>query len=407
VCAGRRLLLGEPAALPEPGPVEIDFEPPPGSEALVAETRAVFDEVLDPKKHILHDHSFSAHAWDVHRALGQARLLFPEWPEEWGGRGADPDSARASRAVWREVGYSSSAAGSTGMVGAAVMQFGRPELQKEVLHRFSLGEVTASLGYTEPSAGSDVFAAKTRAVRDGEDWIINGQKMFTSGANIASYVFLIARTDPEAPKHRGVTMFLVPLDSPGVAIHPVHTFMDERTNATFYSDVRVPDRYRIGEVNGGVMVMSLALSMEQGGGGFERNLRGMADAVANWARRIERDGRAVIEDPQTLARLARVHLDAIISGALSARVLAARLSGQPDLAYGPAAKVFCTEAFIADSADLLDLAAPTSLLRGKDGLGLVEMGYRHSAATTIYGGTSEVMRSMVAERRLGLPRSRA
>jgi alkylation response protein AidB-like acyl-CoA dehydrogenase len=88
-------------------------------------------------------------------------------------------------------------------------------------------------------------------------------------------------------------------------------------------------------------------------------------------------------------------------------VLATRLSGQPDFAYGPAAKVFCTKALIADSADLLDLAAPTSLLRGKEGLGLVEMGYRHSTATTIYGGTSEVMRSMAAERRLGLPRSRA
>jgi alkylation response protein AidB-like acyl-CoA dehydrogenase len=118
--------------------------------------------------------------------------------------------------------------------------------------------------------------------------------MFTSGANIASYVFLIARTDPEAPKHKGVTMFLVPLDSPGVAIHPVHTFMDERTNATFYSDVRVPDRYRVEEVNGGVTVMSLAPSMEQGGGGFERNLREMADAVADRARRTERDGRPVI-----------------------------------------------------------------------------------------------------------------
>jgi alkylation response protein AidB-like acyl-CoA dehydrogenase len=407
VCAGRRLLLGETTALPEPGPVEIDFEPPLGGEALAAETRAVFDKVLDPNTHILHDHSFAGHAWDVHRALGRAGLLFPGWPETWGGRGADADAGRASRSVWREVGYSSSAAGSTEMIGAAVMQFGRSELQAEILPRFSSGEVTASLGYTEPSAGSDVFAARTRAVRDGDDWIINGQKMFTSGADLAGYVFLIARTDPEAPKHRGVTMFLVPLDSPGVEIHPVHTFMDERTNATFYSDVRVPDRYRVGEVDGAVKVMSFALSMEQGGGGFERGMREMAQAVTDWARRTERDGRPVIEDAQTLARLARVQLDASISQALSARVLATRLSGQPDLAYGPAAKVFCTEAFIAASADLLDLAAPASLLRGKAGLGLVEMGYRHSTATTIYGGTSEVMRSMVAERRLGLPRSRA
>ena len=115
----------------------------------------------------------------------------------------------------------------------------------------------------------------------------------------------------------------------------------------------------------------------------------------------------MIEDSRTLARLARVYADANISQAIGARVMATRMAGEPDLAFGPAAKIFCTEAFIADSADLLDLAAPLSLIRGKEGLGLVEMGYRHSTATSIYGGTSEVLRSMVAERRLGLPRSRA
>jgi alkylation response protein AidB-like acyl-CoA dehydrogenase len=115
----------------------------------------------------------------------------------------------------------------------------------------------------------------------------------------------------------------------------------------------------------------------------------------------------VIEDTHVLSRLARAYTDANISEALSARVMGMWLAKQPDMAYGPAAKVFATEAFIVDSADLLDLAAPQSLVRGREGLGLVEMGYRHSTATTIYGGTSEVLRSMVAERRLGLPRSRA
>jgi alkylation response protein AidB-like acyl-CoA dehydrogenase len=405
--AGRRLYAGEKTALPDPGLVEIDFQAPPGGEELAAETRALFKGILDPKKHLLFDHSFESHAWDVHQALGKARLLFPEWPEEWGGRGADPASLRASRAVWPEMGYAALAAGVTGMVGAAVLQFGSPELKAEVLPRFSSGEVTASLGYTEPSGGSDIFAAKTRAVRDGDDWIINGQKMFTSGANLASYVFLVARTDPDAPKHKGLTMFLVPLDSPGVEIHPVYTFMEERTNATFYADVRVPDRYRIGEVNGGIKVLSAALTQEQSGGGYHRNLREMAAEVAAWARRTERGGRPAIEDPRTLSRLARVQAHANIGEALQARVLGMRLANLPDRAYGPASKIFSTETFITDSADLLDLAAPDSLVRERKGLGWVELGYRHSAATSIYGGTSEVLRSMVAERRLGLPRSRA
>ena len=129
--------------------------------------------------------------------------------------------------------------------------------------------------------------------------------------------------------------------------------------------------------------------------------------VADWARNQQRNGRPLIEDADVLARLARVYVDTRLAETIAARVLGSKLGGQPDFAYGPAAKVFATEAFISKSADLLDLAAPQSLLRGKGRLGLVEKGYRHSTATTIYGGTSEVLRSMVAEKRLGLPRSRA
>jgi alkylation response protein AidB-like acyl-CoA dehydrogenase len=407
VRAGRRQLLGEAAALPDPGLVEIDFDPPPGGEALAAETLAVFNGVLDPKKHKLEDNSFESHDWEIHRALGKERLLFPDWPERFGGRGADADSTRASLDVWYEVGYLPPARNVTALVGAAILNFGAKELQDEVLHRFASGETTACLGYTEPSGGSDVFAAKTRAVRDGDEWVINGQKMFTSGAEFASYVFLVARTDPDAPKHKGVTMFAVPLDQAGVEIHPVHTFMDERTNATFYDNVRVSDRYRIGEVNGGAQVLAAALAQEQRGGTYYKNIRRMAGAVVDWARKTQRAGRPVIEDPRTLARLAQAYTHANVAEGLAAKVLAMKLARAPDLAYGPQAKVFSTEAYVADSADLLDLAAPQSLVRGPDGLGVVELAYRHSAVTTVYAGSSEVLRSRVAEKRLGLPRSRA
>lgn len=407
VRGGRRLLLGEAATLPDIGAVEVDFEPPTGGKELADETRALFDRIIDPSRHNLVDSNFESHAWDVHRALGEAGLLYPDWPVKWGGRGADPESARASLAVWREVGYAGLARSTTSMIGHVVQKTAKPELQEEVLLRMGRGEITAALGYTEPSGGSDVFAAKTRAVRDGDDWIINGAKMFTSGAELASYVILITRTDPDAPKHKGITVFLVPLDLPGIEIQPVHTFMDERTNATFYSDVRVPDKYRMGEVNGGAKVLAAALSMEQSGGYTHMYIDEMAEVVAEWARGEQRNGKPLIEDADVLARLARAHVEARVSEVLSARVTGARLAGLTDLAFGPAAKVFGTEAFITNAADLIDLAAPRSMLRGKEGLGLVEKGYRHSTATTIYGGTSEVLRSMVAERRLGLPRSRA
>jgi alkylation response protein AidB-like acyl-CoA dehydrogenase len=182
------------------------------------------------------------------------------------------------------------------MIGHIVQIFGTPELKEEVLLRMGRGEISACLGYTEPSGGSDAFAAKTRAVRDGDEWVINGQKMFTSGAEYASYVIMITRTDPEAPKHKGITIFLVPLNHPGIEIHPVHTFMDERTNATFYADVRIPDRYRMGPVNGGAKVLAAALSLEHGGGHFHEYIREMEEEALAWARETDRDGRKAIED---------------------------------------------------------------------------------------------------------------
>ena len=258
---GRRLFLGEGAHSPDTGAVEVDFESLDTGNALAEELRALLSSMLDPEKHALFEENFEAHDWDIHRALGKVGLLFPDWPEQWGGRGADADSTRACGNVSSDLGYAGLARGVTGMAGVLVQQVGSPELKDEVLLGFARGDFTSCLGFTEPSGGSDVFAAKTRAVRDGDGWVINGQKMFTSGADLADYVLLLTRTDPDVPKHKGLTLFLVPLKVPGVEIRPVHTFMDERTNATFYSDVRIPDRYRLGDVNGGVRVMSKALSM--------------------------------------------------------------------------------------------------------------------------------------------------
>src|SRR5262249_47712119 len=151
-------------------------------------------------------------------------------------------------------------------VGATLIRHASDELKREVLPRILAGEAVFSLGYTEPGSGSDVAAAKTRAARDGDHWVIDGQKMVTSGAHLAQYGFLLARTDPSAAKHKGLTMFLVPLDTAGVEIQPVHTLSGERTNVTYYNGVRIPDRYRVGGVNGGWAVIGYALEIEHGTG---------------------------------------------------------------------------------------------------------------------------------------------
>jgi alkylation response protein AidB-like acyl-CoA dehydrogenase len=395
-----------PAALPEAGEIGIDFGYGERADKLAAETRAFFERVLTPELRKRSHHSFDGHDWGVHRAAGAQKLLYPTWPAEFGGRNADPYEALASAHVWDEFDWTINAVAVSNMVGWIIMEYGSPELQRQVLPRIAAGEVICSLGYSEPGSGSDVFAAKTRAVRDGDGWVINGQKMFTSGANLAQYVMLLTRTDPDAPKHKGITLFLVPLDSRGIEIQPVHTYPDERTNITFYSDVRVPDLYRLGSVDGGLEAMTVALKLEQGGAGFLIPHRRVLQRAVEWARTATRNDRPALDDAQVLGRLSRVAVHAEVSDAIFRRSLWARTNDVPDRAFGPMSKLFSTEVFLRDSTDLIDLTAPDSLLKGQEGLGLVERSHRHAAATTIYGGTSEIQRSLIAEKALGMPRSR-
>jgi alkylation response protein AidB-like acyl-CoA dehydrogenase len=308
--------------------------------------------------------------------------------------------------AWEEVGWSSHAISTTGMVGTMIRLFGSDELKREVLTRIVSGEVVCSLGYSEPSCGSDVFAAQTRATRDGDDWRIDGSKMFTSGAEIADYVLMLTRTNPDVAKHKGLTMFIVPLKTPGVSIQPVFTFQDERTNITYYDGVKVKDSYRLGPVDGGVKVMAGALEIEHGGG-FAKSQRHMVHAAEQLCREIQFQGRPLIEDSVAQVRLARSTAHVLLSEVIAYRAVWAATRKMPNVGYGPMAKLFSSEKFLEDSADLLNLTAPHSLSKRTGAAGYLNQCYRHAQGTTIYGGTSEIHRSMIAERGLGLPRTRA
>ena len=226
--------------------------------------------------------------------------------------------------------------------------FGSDELKAEVLPKIIAGEAICSLGYSEPGCGSDVFAAQTRATRDGDGWRIDGSKMFTSGANIAQYVLMLTRTNPDVPKHKGLTMFIVPLEAEGVEIQAVHTFQDERTNITYYDGVKVQDSYRLGEVDGGVKVMAGALELEHGGG-FGKTQWAMVHAAEELCREIRRDGRPLIEDVDAQKRLARSTLHACLSEVIANRALWTGVQKLPNLAYGPMAKMFSSEKFLSDA----------------------------------------------------------
>ncbi len=340
---------------------------------------------------------------DVHLALGEAGYLAKEWkPESEGGFN------RLRARIWalekRRAHVPWVTSGTTAMIAHSVEKFGSPELKAEVMPRVYSGHVRLCLGYTEPEGGSDVATCKTRAVRDGEGWVINGSKMFTTGAHNCQYVFLITNTDPAAPKHKSLTMFLVPLDTPGIEIQGIRTVDGDRTNIVYYSDVRVDDRYRLGEVNGGWTVLREPLNAEHGAvdasadglqdvsimmhqGGFMVTACDRAAAVVGTP---GPDGRRAIDDDSVAYRLGRsiARMETAIS--------------TPNI-FG---RVALAQSMRDVSPDLMDILGTASALPvGTEGApddGAAEYVYRFAPLVGIYGGTLELFRNMIGQYVLGL-----
>jgi alkylation response protein AidB-like acyl-CoA dehydrogenase len=341
----------------------------------------------------------------VHLALGAEGYLAADWNDEPNG-----GFSALHRRIWDlEIGRAHTPWfhwGTTAMVAHTVQQFGSAELTDEVLPGVLSGHIRLCLGYTEPEGGSDVATCKTRAVRDGASWIINGSKMFTSNAHNAKYVFLLTNTDPDAPKHKNLTMFLVPLDSPGIEIQPIRTIDGDRTNIVYYSDVRVDDKYRIGAVNGGWAVLRGALDVEHGTGEGEADgLQRIAvmsehatlmaeaiDTIAALAAHEGADGRRLLDDKSVAYRLGRSV--ARTEAALSTPGMFGRVANAQTM---------------RDVApDLMDVLGTASALpvdtHGAADDGGAEYIFRLASPTGIYGGTLEVFRNMIAQHALGLGR---
>ncbi len=388
----------------------MDFRLGERSDAFRDEVRAFLGEHFRPEMVERAHDTGTSHNWEFHRALGAQGWIAASWPEEYGGQGRDPMEMTAMRDELRLAGVPTDGLGQTIMIARTLRAVGTEEQKQQFIPPALAGEIIFALGYTEPDSGSDVAAAKTRAVRDGDEWVIDGQKMFTTLAHEATYVFLLTRTDPDVPKHQGLTMFLVPLDSPGVEIHPVHTMGGERTNATFYTGVRVPDSLRVGEVNGGWDVMTVALTFERGGFALSEADRVWQQTV-DWATATRRpDGTRVIDDPLVRERLAAMRIHDEVARLLALRCSYVAATGALPGVEGSMHKLFYAEAMTADADELVDMLGADGVLSHGDAEapvdGWVEHLYRHAAVTTIYGGTSEVQRDIIASRGLGLPRSR-
>ena len=388
----------------------MDFRLGEKSEAFRDEVRAFVDEhVTDKVRERVH-RTGTVHDWDLHRAMAEKGWLGASWPEEFGGQGRDPFEMVALQEELSRAQAPVDGMGTTMMVAGVLRVAGSDGQRRDIVPRALAGEILIALGYSEPEAGSDVAAAATRAVRDGDEWLIEGQKMFTTLAHEAQYVFLLTRTNTEVAKHKGLTMFLVPMDTPGIEIRPVHTMGGERTNITFYNSVRVPDSCRVGDVDDGWRLMQVALALERGGG-IGAEMRRHLDRAVAWAREAtDESGKCRVDDPDVRSCLARAAMRSEVGRLLGLRTTWAAADGVPSHVHGSMAKLYATEALVQTASELVDLLGAEGVLQhGEPGApadGWLEHALRHVQVTTIYGGTSEVQRSIIAEHGLGLPRTR-
>ncbi|WP_029138651.1 acyl-CoA dehydrogenase family protein [Nakamurella lactea] len=382
----------------------MDFSINGASQEFRREAREMIAAELTPQMQVRAAETGTLHDWGFHRKLAERGWIGLAWPKNEGGAGLDQVHKDI---LWEEMTLAGAPAlglSITLIIAETIRRVGTPEQRARILPRVLAGELVLALGYSEPEAGSDLASVRTRATREGDGWLINGQKIFTTLAHEAGYIFLLARTDPDAPKHQGMTMFLVPTDAQGFAVTPIFTLSGERTNATFYSDVHVGDDARIGEVGDGWKVVTLALAFERGPE-FAAQLHRLVDASRE---AIVGSGRQL--NAGVLSRFGRLVADTEVSRLLGERASAARNDPGAGYVEGAMAKVFATEALIRDAGMMLAATGPAGARPPGDPAapagGEIQQIYREAQIATIYGGTSEVLRGVVAERRLGLPRSR-
>ena len=329
------------------------------------------------------------------------------WPTELGGEGKSIWYQMLLTMELRYGGLPYQRDNTAAMVGPALQRFGTEEQRKSLLPKIYSGEITCALGYSEPDAGTDLASLKLRATRDGDDYVIQGQKIWTSGAHRCTHVWLAARTDPDAPKHRGISMFLLPLDTPGITIRPIYVLTGHRTNEVFYDDVRVPAAMRIGEENRGWYIMTNALDHERVTVGTTTYV----DLVLLFEGLLGHLGEHApgkLNDATVRQRLAQLKLDLHGLRALLFATAAKVDAGEPPSKEASMVKVWGTELRTRLSSISMDILGRAGALEKDSGAavldGAIEQSYRFSPISRFTAGANEVQRNIIAQRGLGLPR---
>ncbi len=345
---------------------------------------------------------------EVIRQIGSDGWLVVSWPTQYGGRGLSPMESYIFFEETQQLGVPMPWL-TLNTVGPTLMRYGTQEQRDEFLPRIARGEIHFSIGYSEPGSGTDLASLQMSAVRDGDQYVVNGQKMWTSLIHHADYVWLAVRTDPAAAKHAGISILIVPTDTPGFEWTPVHTLRGGFTSAGYYQDVRVPVTSRVGEENAGWTLMTAQLNQERVTispvGPVERKLR----AVTEWAAGVPTDdGERLLDQEWVRLHLARVHAKLQFLKLMNWRVAWGTAAENVSPADASGMKVFGTEFYVEafrllmevmDTDALLTVDSPGSELRES-----LESAMRWAVLMTFGGGTNEVQREIVARVGLGLPR---
>jgi alkylation response protein AidB-like acyl-CoA dehydrogenase len=343
----------------------------------------------------------------VLRELGKDGWLGVGWPKEYGGRAMSAIEQYIFAEEIQRTGFPLPFL-TINSVSPTIMRFGTDEQKKRFLPKIQAGELLIAIGYSEPEAGTDLASLKTRAVRDGSEWVINGQKVFTSLADHSDYVWLAARTNPTAAKHRGISMFMVPLDAPGVKVTPIWTMGGVRTNATYYEDVRVPLDNLVGGENQGWSLITNQLNHERVA---LFNYGPMAETFADvlrWAKETPHpSGGRVIDKPWVQQNLARYKAKLEVLKVMNWKQAWDITQGGLHPAQASTIKVFASEFNVEGNHLLMEVlgeegairdGSPGAVLRGR-----IERTYRSVLILTFGGGTNEVQRDIIAMAGLGMP----
>mgnify|MGYP006077667475 CR=1 FL=1 len=341
--------------------------------------------------------------------MGADGWISLSWPAALGGKEASP----MDQYIFTEEVLASGFAYpflTTDAVGPVLLEYANDEVRDEAVTRILQGQAVVAIGYSEPGAGTDLASLTTKAERHGDDWIINGQKMWTSLANFSDYIWLAARTDPDpARKHKGLTMFLVPIDTPGVSLTPVWT-LGVRTNASYFENVRLPDKYRVGEVNKGWRLITGQLNRERLSLVNHGPVHKLFTEVAQWAAvTANTDGGTLLDKAWVQHNLAKVKVQLEALKLMCLKQAWAMTEGNLGMAEASAAKVYGSEFFVEAYRLLLEIMghagiihadSPGAILQGK-----LEHRYRVGSILTFGGGANEVQRDIISAAGLWMPRA--